>query len=145
MGIFASVSPQQAPFVIALGIVLIIASAAWGYRGWRTSRWPRVTGEVVAAELVHRPRGVELRLRYRYVVGGREYVGERQAIGGVAALEPDDAAPAVRRYRAGSAIGVYYDPADPAAAVLEPGTGFLPSMGVLLGISILTLGLIALF
>lgn len=144
MGIFDSVSPEQAPLFIALGVVLLIGSAAWGYRGWRTSRWPRVTGEVLAAELEHGPRAIALQLRYRYTVGGRDYVGERQAIGGVAGFAPDDAAEAARRCRPGSPIGVYYDPADPASAVLEPGTGFLPYLGVLLGISVLALGVIRL-
>lgn len=140
--LFDRITPAQAPFVLALGCLLVLASATWGYLGWRTTRWPRVSGELLDARRVAGARGTTLRVRYRYVVGGREYVGERQAIGGAAPFAtPEEAGEEVRRrHRPGSAVSVFYDPADPSSAVLEPGVGFLSYVGAILGLSLLALG-----
>jgi hypothetical protein len=84
----------------------------------RAKDWPETTGELVRFER-HRYEGMrgelcELRLRYRYSVGGREYSGRRLWFGGqTGCLEPH-----VPEFHAGQRVAVAYHPRRPVFAVL---------------------------
>jgi hypothetical protein len=58
-------------------------------------------------------------VRYRYTVGGKDFTGDKVHLGIGSALESDAKAVAAR-YRAGEKASIYYDPGNPAMAVLDP-------------------------
>jgi hypothetical protein len=87
--------------------------------------WPRVAGVVVDTGTVwssspRSGRSYWPRVRYRYAVDGKAYVGDRVSFR--ADYARADVESAVRRYPAGSAVSVSYSPGDPRRSVLEPGT-----------------------
>src|SRR5262249_25971266 len=104
--------------------------------------WPTVRGEVVQSSVVDsRPgsrRGsLTLHFQYSYKVGGRAYTS-----GQVRFSWSQLSQEKVRRHPRGSAVTVYYKPADPSVCVLEPGSKFPDSYGtVLLGAAALGMGL----
>jgi hypothetical protein len=59
------------------------------------------------------------RIKYRYPVAGREYVGDRYDFLGGSSSDGSYARRAVSENPPGKAVTVYYDPADPSEAVLR--------------------------
>jgi hypothetical protein len=91
-----------------------------------SARWPTCPGRVLETKVAHR-RGeegdyYEPLVTYEYAVGGRIYRGNR--IGWTRGPYAP-AAPAIerylKRYRAGTPLDVYYNPAVPTEAVLDRG------------------------
>jgi hypothetical protein len=94
------------------------------YRQLRAERFPTVRGTVLASA-VRASRGSDgdshdAEVRDRYVVDDRPYEGSTvrhgMKVSGRAGAEAVS-----RLFPAGSAVAAYYDPADPADAVLSPG------------------------
>ena len=81
-------------------------------------------------------------MRYRYRVGAKEYQSNRIFWGGNEGREKHMAS-VVASYRAGDKVRVYYDPQNPAEAVIDPvqNTGSRPV--VLYAMGMMTLGLFA--
>lgn len=120
------------------------------HRGIASGSWPSVQGTILANDLLEkeRPRSssdgkqdenpaLSNRIRYAYEVDGRRYRGER--IGFTSSFPTREAA--LERHRdlpVGGPVTVYYNPANPADAVLENGTG--PYLFVYLAIA--TVGII---
>ena len=116
--------------------VAALLGAAWTlYVGHVTTSWPQVEGEVVDG---HIQRDVntegdahfEPQLRYRYVVGDVAYEGERIERFGVGYSARSDASDVLAAHPVGSTLPVYYDPAEPESAVLEPGVQPLVPIGL---------------
>ncbi len=89
-------------------------------------RWPATTGKILSSGIAARrkpsqPRGDSVanypEVVYEYRVGGRRYRGERVSIGEAAGNFGVEET--LARYPAGAAVQVYYNPANPAEAVLE--------------------------
>ncbi|MFX1511456.1 MAG: DUF3592 domain-containing protein [Promethearchaeota archaeon] len=94
-----------------------------------STKWPSVEGEIVASKLGVRfdDEGVWIykpNIIYSYLVGGREYHGERIII--MQAFYPSKswAQKQVDKYPLGLRVNVYYNPDAPKKAVLEPGMNF---------------------
>ena len=115
--------------VTLVGVALVILGADEIRRVLPTLSWASTGGRVDSARVSldtvgralarYRPRPIvepRFHVAYRYNVGGTEYVGRR-----VDPLPETRRDPEVdlRRYPAGGAVTVYYDPAVPANAVLE--------------------------
>jgi hypothetical protein len=164
---------QSAAALIGLGVVTFLIGAAglWAAAslasdGDASTRWVEAKGRVVASGVDTRrsfhasdirnpygPTTYEHRpvVRYTYAVGGRTYTADRVRFGERNAEDGDagrDRAQAeADRYPEGMAVTVYVDPADPTAAVLEPGRQSTPWMigvgGVafLAGVAMIGLGL----
>lgn len=73
-------------------------------------------------------------IQYTYQVDGRRYRGSRVSLGDYASSDPRSAAAIVQRYPAGGVARVYYNPAAPGEALLEP--GFSPAQLILPGIGL---------
>src|SRR5437879_1404715 len=86
-----------------------------------TMTWPAVAGVVRESKLVYE-RDAEGRnspaasVSYSYAINGAPYYCNRIRVGGGGSYNQ-----LLNRYRSGSAVQVFYDPGNPAAAVLERG------------------------
>jgi hypothetical protein len=125
--------------VVGLGIVLVACHNAW--RCARSSSWPTVAGEVLQSgvddhttddsdgttKTQYKPR-----LRYRYTVKGRDYMGDRVSFGFEWHSFAWTAQRVADRYRVGKRVRVHVSPADPSEASLETGVT-LATMGAFAG------------
>jgi hypothetical protein len=128
---------------LAAGLLALTGAAQDARRAAAAAEWPAVPGIITVSEpdLARRP-GLSTawvpsaRLAYAYEVGGRPYSGDQVTL---RPPVPDAAGRTAQRllaaYPAGSPVTVYYDPADPADAVLvraNPSDSLRPAL-VLLG------------
>lgn len=88
----------------------------------------------------HRRAPFSSAVGYAYTVDGQGYTGSRYSLGEGAnaagrtfTSEAEAAERAAARYRVGQDIPVYYDPADPAEAVLQPGANWGSYVPLILG------------
>jgi hypothetical protein len=116
--------PQQivALLLLAAGLVAVIHVVRTSRKVQEAQLWPSVKG-LVNTSVVKRSGGrnrvYRAKIEYTYVVGGREHVGKRYALGGE--LDTSSRARAEERcarYPEGSEPDVYYDPANPSDACL---------------------------
>ena len=113
---------------ILIGVSLLAVAVVQARRAVRLARWPYVQGRVVSAALEDGPpRGRPIpvashraAVTYAYEVAGKEWQSHRVFIGDEQFQTGDDARDRVRRYEPGTLVQVYYDPENPASAVLEP-------------------------
>ena len=108
-------------FVAALAGIGLIGLALWlRARAAQSRRWPSVEGTVLESRVddAHL-EFMKPVLRYRYVVDGRSHVGFRVAFSGYG-VSRRAMADLIRPYAVGQAVRVFYDPAHPASAVLDP-------------------------
>ncbi len=124
--------PTALVFVSPWGVIL----GAFAIRAlWKVTRsmfWPHVEGTILAADIglqqdrVNQfsgpPQRVVAHIRYRYTVAGREYMGERIRLARTKSNLTRLAQADVQRFSEGARVKVYYDPDDPANAVLDPGS-----------------------
>jgi len=102
-------------------------------RGPRSAAWPSVQGRIEQSEV--RETAGEQRLphlRYRYQVDGQDHEG-RHVDWAVRRMPREAAEALVARYPVGAAVEVFYDPAKPAIAVLEPGSDHNQRLAAILG------------
>jgi hypothetical protein len=101
-----------------------------------SARWPTVAGTITTSgiieeeiedtgnsdkSIIRRIHRYQLDLRYAYQVGKRDFVGTTGNWGWTAVYGLRELAEkAAGQYRPGQAVTVYYDPAQPGSAVLEP-------------------------
>ncbi len=128
---------------IAIGAVLYSVQFRQGLRADASKKWPRASGTVIAAALEKSP-GHRWRyraaLQYRYRVGGKDYQASRIFWGGNEGREKHMTS-VVETYPAGSSVRVFYDPNNPAEAVLDPIQNTGSRQLVLYGLAMVTLGL----
>lgn len=138
-----------AALFVVVGL-MTLAAGAWQYRAGRAvATWPATAGEIIANDLVpveQRGRSVTVveavRVVYRYTVDGQTYESDRVSLDARPARA--DRPEGERRrvtYPMGTAVTVYYDPADPARSVLEraPRTDALRAGGALAVLGLLVL------
>lgn len=147
----------------ALAILFLLSIFA--YQLWRTAnfyqtflqaglsrQWPSAQGEMgyaFARELEStsggkKIQGYEAVLSYEYAVAGHPYKGNLLFFGYQGTADRANAEAIVKRYKGASSLQVFYNPADPAISVLEPGQremlrGQLWGMGILLAFSLLAI------
>lgn len=119
--------------ITALGIAIL----SWIFLTFSESqtalKWPQTKGQVVSSSLFikHLPAFVDqnpdpLRwygadVQYKYTVGGNLYVSHRVSLNSWGVRSPMAALKVMNKYRKQHEVTVYYDPANPAKALLEPG------------------------
>jgi uncharacterized protein DUF3592 len=131
---------------IAIGLVLYLVQFRQGLRADASKKWPTATGTVTASALEKSPENksrYRAAVRYRYRVGAKDYQSNRVFWGGNEGREKHMAS-VVATYRTGDKVPIYYDPHNPAEAVIDPlqNTGSRPV--VLYAMGMMTLGLFAL-
>lgn len=143
-------------------VIMGIGIAALEVRAWRVRRranavraWAKTTGRVVLADV--QERTVRMRRRtsvasysdqtfyaprivYEYEVDGHHYQHDRLQMGDtITSADYADAEKSAARYALGSFVTVYYDPANPADATLDTGTGWGTRLNWLVVLLLLTI------
>lgn len=139
---------KQNPIVMILffSIFFIVGAIVlmWGIASSRSAllsvRWPSVPGTVTVSTIKssRSSKGgttYGANIHYTYSVSAKNYVGTRVTFVDVSTSNSSDARGTLARYPVGKAVNVFYNPNDPADAVLE--TGF--TMGLLLPLGIGTI------
>ena len=129
-------NPRNASIVTALALFsAVIALFGFGLKrqaaaadGWAQTKGRVVTSKteqfVAGVDRISAPRRNLLRQRviYAYTVAGVGYSSDRVSFGArTASSMPGMEQAIVRRYPVGTAVTVYYDPANPSQAVLDRG------------------------
>jgi Protein of unknown function (DUF3592) len=131
---------------IVIGAVLYIVQFRQGLRADNSKKWPTASGTVTSSALERLP-GKKWRYRaavqYAYRAGGTNYQASRIFWGGNEGWEKHMAS-VVATYPAGAKVRVFYDPNDPAEAVLDPIQNTGSRQLVLYALAMATLGLFSL-
>lgn len=122
-----------------------LALGAWAgselYDGQRTYGWPETAGTIEESRGgdPKKPAFDHYYLAYRYTVNGEPHVGRMLRFG----HDGNDGTRLARKYRVGSQVAVYYDPANPARAVIERGAeSFTPILKAAIALAMLALGVV---
>jgi Protein of unknown function (DUF3592) len=102
------------------GVGLFLLGAYYLYQGISSTRWPSVGGRILFSHARGGPHPETL-LWYEYHVDKRRYVASNYRNGGNVTPFLKVADAAAKRYPAGRAVPVYYNPRNPQDALLEPG------------------------
>ena len=115
---------------LAASAILALVSSQRRHRIAASANWPSVSGTVLSNKLhVIRSGGnpgdvsptYSVALRYRYSVGPETYESSRIGWGAKSAdRKPDIPETFLREYPEGHAIAVFYDPMNPAMAMIDP-------------------------
>ena len=139
-------------FKMILGVLLlcltpIAAILAFGtYRSMQASNdWPSTPGVVSVSKVVNTIASkFKAEVSYKYVVNQRTFSGTRIRFADTTGSSKSRQENLIKPYPAGKEVEVFYDPKNPAEAVLEPGGG-LRGYGLILppllvgGIGVLSL------
>lgn len=114
--------------LLFMGIGLVIFYLATGERkkAIQSQGWPQVSGEVThSAAQAHDDEGhltYYSKIVYRYTVDEQSYSSDRVQFGARSGASQKFAQRWSEKYPAGTSVQVYYDPSNPAEAILEPGS-----------------------
>ncbi|MGC4117488.1 MAG: DUF3592 domain-containing protein [Myxococcales bacterium] len=131
-----------------LGAALLAASALPRYwREMRSVKWPSVPGRIVESRIqevsFRRVASYKPIIRFTFAVDGIEHVGNHVDFHlAERASTKDLLAPLLAKYPVGKDVKVFYDPGEPAFALLEPGIGGEQQGLYYLGLGFVTAGLV---
>ncbi len=124
---------------VGLGVCLVVLGVWTRSASLRSRHWPSTPG-VISASYVSVRSGGKSRtgtIEYRYTVEGRTYTGSLLSFGKTL-FESESTT--VARYPQGAQVDVFYDPKDPALAVLDPGAAPGTGLALLAGIGLVGYG-----
>lgn len=103
------------------------------------SSWPATRAEVLELETHRKPKSSDqcLQVRYRYVVGGKEFVASRMTVARASLCYRDKAtiAALAQRYQPGSPLWIRYDPVHSHKSAVYPDEpGFIDVLFCLLAV-----------
>lgn len=112
-----------------VGIGLLIGGGISYRRGTATQSWPTTNGVITSSQIYesHDDEGgvsYGLNATYDYTVDDRRYAGDRIKFVDYTSSRRY-ALDLQEKYARGTEVTVYYDPADPASSILEPGAGWV--------------------
>ena len=137
----------------ATGLILVVLGAGFSYWGasvvahaWATNAWPSVSGRIVESrvetyqdqsdgETMHTAR-----VRYEYHVNQARRSGSRIGLLDHSSSSLRSMSQLAERFPAGAEVPVYYDPRNPAAALLEPGPPLMSFAPLLFGLLAVLVG-----
>jgi hypothetical protein len=133
---------------VAIGVAIVIVACYTAWRCARAGSWPTVPGEILQSGLddhtVDDSDGTTTtrykpRLRYRYAVKGKTYMGDRVSFGYEWHGVQWTAQRVADRYPVGKRVRVRVSPADPTETSLESGVTFATICAFAGGIAIIAL------
>ncbi len=112
--------------LVLVGALVFLGYMARVYTQAEAMRqWPTTEGEILETWVSERSDSENDEyvpaVRYRYTVAGQTYTGERLRAAPVSAGTRRGAEQMLAPYFKGAVVRVYYNPQNPAEAVLEPG------------------------
>ena len=118
-------------FIVFISIFFLIGFGVFGwgllslYRGHSAKAWPTTRGEILESR-IHESRDSdgsmwETKVKYRYVCNGREFEGTRITFGYSGSDEEEEHRRIHEKLPPGSGVRVWYQPNQPANAVLAVG------------------------
>lgn len=114
-------------------LIFFAVGGGLGYWGWTilqdaraSATWPNTPGQVVSSDVRHSTDSeggdsYSPEVTYQYSVNDQSYQADRIKFGENSYNSNRRAQEEVDRYPVGRTVDVYYDPAEPEKAVLEPG------------------------
>jgi hypothetical protein len=117
-------------FVI-IGVVILRYAMRTAEKARQSESWPSTEGEIAHSATLYQTdstatnNGVatfKADIAYRYKVKGASYSSSKVALLDLATSSSGRAQTIVQRYPDKSKVQVYYNPADPSDAILEPGS-----------------------
>lgn len=131
--------------LVALGLALAALYSQSLWEGWRSQHWQATPGVMMEARLAETrsPRSTnpywEPRLRYRYIVDGKEHEGSRLSYDQEKTLDRDALQDRLtREWLPGTAVTVWVAPDNPGKSVLKQGaSGWLV---VFVGVGLVFIG-----
>jgi hypothetical protein len=109
-------------------VLFVNVKALWGLSSqFRSSVFPHVRGRIVRSQVVseegnrRRLSSHAVALGYQYQVDGKSYESSNYRFNKTRSHHEDTVRKTVAARPTGSEVDVYYDPKDPAQAVLSPG------------------------
>ena len=122
--------------------VLFIARGVMTIRNARISaNWPQATGEVIASSIRTETNEdgtvYHADVVYKFVADDQWWEANSVFFGATGESNRPRAAQVVERYPVGERVTVFYNPADPETAVLEPGLTFSSYVSLIIGVLIL--------
>lgn len=132
-----------AVIILLMAVGLIQDRVRLLHVGHQSLQWPTVVGQVVDAQVdqiagTQTGSGWMIRVRYAYVVDGRQYESSRlsfsRRIGGRTRIQADDE---LRRFVPGGPVVVHHDPDRPHRAVLLPGPDRRAYFGLVVGVGLI--------
>lgn len=110
-----------------LTLLVLWACLKTASRMQASASWPKTIGQITASELRDNSIGpkekFKARVSYSYQAAGGSYSSERIRFADASGSARSTQQAVVDKYPPGAQVDVYYDPADPVQAVLEPGGG----------------------
>jgi hypothetical protein len=132
-----------------IGLVLLLNSTRSKKKAGASQQWPGVPGSIVVSEVRqssstdddgHTSYSYYPHVEYSYAVLGQQYSGKQVSFGGVVGTgNPKNAQVMIAKYPLNSPITVYYNPQNPAEAVLERAAGAGAKTSKTIGIILLVL------
>lgn len=133
---------------LGVGLILFAVGAYQINHGMASTKWPTVQGVITVAELGKQlDRDIDNNrtsttysadISYDYLVDDQPYVNGSVHFGAMKSSDPSVARAMLQRYPVGKSVTVFYNPARPQQAVLEPGVPgvawVLPALGVLFAV-----------
>ncbi len=129
--------------LIPIGVLLILANLHGRKALDAAQSWPRTTGEIIQSQVRESANVLDensgalylLDVQYTYQVDGKPYTGRNVTLSDPQSYNTAAEATAIsNRYLVGRQVNVYYNPQNPATAVIEcrkPGNFALLIVGIL--------------
>jgi len=133
------------PYTIILGLFVVAGFLAtlWGLRIMATARktqnWPVVEGIIEESAISSDEHDLLPHISFSYLVDDQTFQQSLQFPGDVTSSQ-EFARSYVEKYPVGSHVKVYYNPADPQSATLEPGLGKGDWLVMAIGLGMLIFG-----
>jgi Protein of unknown function (DUF3592) len=112
-------------FLLTLATILSIVALPQYLHAKKSAEWPTTSGTITFSHIRfvrgRRFDGYLGEVQYRYRVGATDYLSSRLSFARDHLAAAEGWENALRPYPLGKAVTVYYDPRNPASAVLEPG------------------------
>jgi hypothetical protein len=115
-------------FLLVLATLAPTAALPRYFRAKNSATWPQAQGIITSSHLVagrfKQTKGYRAEIQYRYQAGATEYLSSRRSFENVHLATQAASQNVIDTYPVGKTVTVFYDPKNPASALLEPG---LPS------------------
>jgi hypothetical protein len=138
------------PYTVILGLFVIggLFVTLWGLliilKAHKSNQWPSVDGVVEESKPSSEERDLLPYIQFKYSVGEVTYRRTMEFSGDITPTE-EFAASYVQKYPVGTNVQVYYNPANPGVATLEPGLAKGDWLVLAIGLGTFSMGILFFF